>query len=90
MPKIVATGQVEDAVKWEAGLRTRGDLLRGATVTAFSFGSDGNEVATLSEVTDVSKFMEMMDSQATADAMAEDGVKRETVRVYVLDKEMDL
>ncbi len=31
--------------------------------------------------------MKGMDSPATAEAMASDGVKRETVKVFVLDKE---
>ena len=32
-------------------------------------------------------FMKVLDSPATAEAMAFDGVKRETVKVFVLDKE---
>jgi hypothetical protein len=31
-----------------------------------------------------------MESPASAEAMASDGVKRETLKVYVLDKEMKL
>jgi hypothetical protein len=31
-----------------------------------------------------------MESQATTEAMASDGVKRETVKTFVLDKEMKL
>jgi hypothetical protein len=31
--------------------------------------------------------MEILESPATADAMGNDGVIRETVKVYVLDKE---
>ena len=34
--------------------------------------------------------MLVLQSQATADAMAHDGVKRETVKSVVLDKEMKL
>jgi hypothetical protein len=32
--------------------------------------------------------MKMLDSPAMAEAMAFDGVKRETVKVFVLDKEL--
>jgi hypothetical protein len=35
-------------------------------------------------------FKQSMESQATAEAMAFDGVKRETVKTFVLDKEMKL
>jgi hypothetical protein len=34
--------------------------------------------------------MKVFTSQATADAMAQDGVKRETVRMFVLDKALKL
>jgi len=39
------------------------------------------------EPTDVDKFLEVMESPATEEAMAFDGVKRDTVKVSVLDKE---
>jgi hypothetical protein len=35
-------------------------------------------------------FRRAMESQATIEAMAFDGVKRETVKTFVLDKEMKL
>jgi len=38
----------------------------------------------------LAKYLELMDSPETAEAMAQDGVKRETVKVYVLDKEINL
>jgi hypothetical protein len=38
--------------------------------------------------TDLGAFKRAMESQATADAMAFDGVKRETVKMFVLDKEV--
>ena len=31
MPKVVITAQVEDAVKWEEGFRTHGELFRSQT-----------------------------------------------------------
>jgi hypothetical protein len=39
------------------------------------------------DVDDVDKYMEVLESPATAEAMSSDGVKRETVKVSVLDKE---
>ncbi len=89
MPKLVVTAQVEDAVKWEAGLRTRGDLFKSLTVTApvdFAI-NEGNEVAVYCEPANLETFMTGMDGPTVAEAMAQDGVKRETVKVFVLDKE---
>ncbi len=87
MPKVIVAGQAEDVAKWEAGLRTRGDLLKRATITSMSIGTEGNEVATCCDVTDLSKFREVMASPDTAKAMAEDGLNRETVKVYLMDRE---
>jgi hypothetical protein len=88
MARIILTAQVEDAAKWEAGFRTHGKLLRSMTSTVTHFGATGdNEVALYAEPADVDKFFEILESPATAEAMAFDGVKRETVRIFVLDKE---
>ena len=88
MTKIIITAQVEDAAKWEEGYRSHGDLLKSMTsdVTFFTISKD-NEVTLYAEVDDVDKYMEVMESPATAEAMAYDGVRRDTVKVAVLDKE---
>ena len=39
---------------------------------------------------DLNLFLQGLDSPATAEAMAADGVKRETVKVFVLDKELQV
>lgn len=89
MPKVVVTAQVEDPVKWERGFRTHGDLFRSQSVTKpISFATiEGNQVAICAEPDDLDTFMKILDSPATAEAMAFDGVKRETVKVFALDKE---
>ena len=89
MPKVVITAQVEDPVRWEEGLRTHGDLFRSYTVdTPVTFGiTEGNEVAVYLEPDDLDAFTAGMESAATAEAMEADGVKRETVKVFVLDKQ---
>ena len=89
MPKVVVTAQVEDPVKWERGFRTHGDLFRSQSVTKpISFATiEGNQVGICAEPDDLDTFMKILDSPATAEAMAFDGVKRETVKVFVLDKE---
>ncbi len=88
MAKIIITAKVEDATKWEEGFRTHGDLLRSmtSTVTYFTISKD-NEMTLYADVDDVDKYMEVLESPATAEAMSSDGVKRETVKVSVLDKE---
>lgn len=91
MPRIVLTAQVEDAQKWERGFRTHGDLFREQTVTALHFTvTDENEAALFLKVKDLDAFFEVLESPATAEAMKFDGVKRETVKVFVLDKRFDL
>ena len=89
MPKVVITAQVEDLVKWEKGFRTHGNLFRSQTVTTpIDFATiAGNEVAVCAEPDDLATFMKIMDSPAVAEAMAFDGVKRETVKMFVLDKQ---
>jgi hypothetical protein len=88
MARVIITAQVEDSAKWERGFRTHGALLRsmGTTVTHFTT-TGGNEVALYAEPPDLAKWQQVMKSPATAEAMAFDGVKRETVKVFVLDKE---
>ena len=89
MARVVVTAQVDDAVKWEKSFRTHGDLFRSQTVTKpINFATiEGNMVAVCAEPDNLDTFMKILNSSATADAMATDGVKRETVKVFVLDKE---
>ncbi|MCH6549111.1 MAG: hypothetical protein IH812_04705 [Proteobacteria bacterium] len=88
MAKVIITAQVEDAAKWEEGFRTHGELLRSMTSTVHYFTiTEENELTLYVEPDDVDKFFEIMESPATEEAMAYDGVKRETVKVFVLDKE---
>lgn len=88
MPRIVMTAEVEDATKWEEGFRTHGELLRSmsSTVTHFTM-TDDNRVALYAEPTDIDLFIRVLESPATAEAMEFDGVKRDTVQFFVLDRE---
>ena len=91
MSMVIITAQVQDPVKWEAGFRTHGDLFRTYTIrTPIHYAIAGDEVSICMEPESLKSFMEGMESQATAEAMAFDGVKRETVKTFVLDKEMKL
>ena len=82
------TAQVEDSAKWEEGFRTHGELLRSmtSTVTYFTI-TEENELTLYSEPEDLDKYLEVLESPATVEAMAFDGVKRDTVKVLVLDRE---
>jgi len=91
MTKILIIAQVEDSAKWEAGFRSHVDLFRKMGITAQQFTTTtDNNVAICSETNDLAKYMEVFKSPATAEAMGSDGVKRETVKVFVLDKEVKL
>ena len=91
MSKAIVTAQVEDSANWENDFRSHVELFRDYTATAVHFSTtDDNEVAILWEVANLDKFLEQMDSPETAEAMAQDGVNRDSVRVYVLDKAINL
>jgi hypothetical protein len=91
MPRVIITADVEDAAKWEDGFRTHGELFRSQTVNKpINFATtDLNHVVVLFEPDDLETYMQILDSPATAEAMNFDGIKRETVKVLVLDKEFD-
>ena len=92
MKKVIITADVEDAATWEEGFRTHVEYFKSLTVSKpIQFtASEKNQVAICIEPDNLDKYLEGMDSQETADAMAHDGVKRETVKIYVLDKELQL
>ena len=90
MPKVIATAEVEDVTKWESGFQTHGELFKSQTVISpitFSTDEASSRIVVCFEVGDVDAYLAAMESEATAEAMAFDGVKRETVSLVVLDKE---
>ncbi len=90
MPKIIVTAQVEDLVKWEEGFRTHADLFRSQTTispVSMATSDEDNQVAVYFEVSDLDTALRVLQSQVTAEAMVSDGINRETVKVFVLDKE---
>jgi hypothetical protein len=91
MPRVIITAQVEDSEKWKEGFRTHGALFQDQTVKVLHFtANDENEVALYQEVGDLETYFKVMSSPETAEAMAFDGVKRETVKIFVLDEEFTL
>ena len=91
MPKVIAIVEVEDEAKWEQGFRTHGALFRSQTInTPIQFAVVGkHKVVTCFEPEDLDTFFEILNSPATAEAMAFDGIKRENVDFHVLDREFD-
>lgn len=89
MPKVIVTAEVEDVTRWEQSFRTHGDLFRSQTVTTpVSIAvQEDNTVACCFEPTNLDTFMEVLESPETAKAMGADGVKRDTVKLYVMDRE---
>jgi cytochrome c2 len=91
MATVIVTAQVEDSANWEEGFRTHGELFNDYTSTAIKFTSTAeNEIAIHWEVDDLDKFLELTESPRTIEAMEFDGIKRDTVKFFVLDKELDL
>ena len=87
MPKVIAFAQVEDAEKWEKGFRTHGELFKKQTVTNVHFTATAeNEIALVFEVDDLETYHRIRDTAETAEAMAFDGIKRDTVKFFTLDK----
>jgi hypothetical protein len=87
MPKVILTAQVEDAAKWEAGFKTHGVVFQSYGLQApVEYVVNGKEIAILMQPKDLDAFKKAMETKETADAMAFDGVKRDTVKMFVLDK----
>lgn len=84
------TADVEDSAKWEAGFRSHIDLLQSMSISKpiHFTTNEYNEVAICSEPDDLDKYLEVFNSPATVEAMAYDGVKHETVKVFFLNKEL--
>ena len=91
MPRIVVTAQVEDSTDWERSFRTHGKLFGEYSATAVSFtATQDNEVVICFDVEDLQTYLEQMGSPDTEAAMTQDGVKRETVKVFVLNRAIGL
>ncbi|MGB8909227.1 MAG: hypothetical protein WCC84_10810 [Candidatus Cybelea sp.] len=91
MTKILVIAKCKDQAKWEAGFRTHGDLFKTAygisTPVSYGMGEDNHVVACF-ETNDLAKAHSALSSPETAKAMESDGLLRDTVKVFVLDKEV--
>jgi hypothetical protein len=93
MAKIVVIAKCKDQAKWEQGFRSHGGLFRNdykvTKPVSYGMGEDNHVIACL-EPNDLSAALKMLDSPATHEAMESDGLLRDTVQVFVLEKELAL
>jgi hypothetical protein len=89
MTTMIAFHEVEDgerwAKAWQKGAGSRHEMFAKIGVAARNFRDPENPNSTgvLLEVPDMEKFQALMDSDEAKQAMAEDGLKVETLRMLV-------
>ena len=89
MSGVVITAHIKDSAKWEKGFRSHRELFKQNNISLIHYTiTKNNDVVLYSETDDVDAYMKFVQSPATIQAMAEDGVERDTVKVYPLDKEL--
>lgn len=84
MPKLIATHEVDDVAHWLASPK-REEVFAGVAknITTFVHPSDSSRVALSMEVADMGAFDTVMKSEAAAAAMKYDGVRPQTLVVYM-------
>lgn len=91
MPAVIVTAEVEDGEKWAERFRSHVDIFRQYTIKKpVRFAVEGNHVTICFEPEDLDTYLKSMESEATAEAMAHDGVKRETVKIVPLDQSVNV
>lgn len=91
MTKIVVIARCKDQAQWEAGFRSHADLFRTTYGISkpVSYGvGDDNYVGACFETDDLAKAMSAISAAETASAMESDGLLRDTVKVFVFDKDL--
>jgi hypothetical protein len=84
MPKLVATHEVNDVAHWLSSPK-REEVFAGVAkdIKTFVHPSEPNRVAVSMDVADLDAFEAVIKSEAGAAAMKYDGVRPETLAVYV-------
>ena len=82
MPKLIATHEVDDVEHWLASPK-REEVFGGVATNIKTFVHDSSRVALSMDVADLEAFDAVMKSEAGADAMKYDGVRPETLVVFV-------
>ena len=82
MPRLIATHEVDDVEHWLASPK-REEVFGGVATNIKTFVHDSSRVALSMDVADMEAFDAVMKSEAGADAMKYDGVRPETLVVFV-------
>ena len=84
MPKLVATHEVDDVAHWLASPK-REEVFAGVAtnITTLFHPSEPNRVALSMDAADMDAFDTLMKSEAAAAAMKYDGVRPQTLVVYL-------
>ncbi len=90
MKKVIISAKVEDSAKWERNFRSHTDMFKEANLSRpiELSANDKNEIAMCAEPKDLNKYLELLRQPRTTSAMREDGVKGDTLKGFVLDKEI--
>jgi hypothetical protein len=84
MPRLIATHEVDDVAHWLASPKRAEVFASIATdLRTFVDPTRPNHVGLSADVADMGAFQAMMESEAGAAAMKYDGVRPETIAVYV-------
>jgi hypothetical protein len=90
MTKIVAMIKVEDLDEWERGFLRHGDLFRSQTINGqydYTMIEADNRVVLCADVRDVDTFFKALETPAADAAKDLDGVFRESIHFFVLEKQ---
>ena len=84
MPKLIATHEVDDVAHWLASPK-REEVFAGVAtdIRTFVDPTRANHVGLSMEVADMDALQAIMESEAGAEAMKYDGVRPETIVMYV-------
>ncbi len=84
MPKLIATHEVDDVAHWLASPKRQEVFASVATnISTFVHPDDPHRVGVTMDVADLAAFEDVMQSEAGAAAMKHDGVRPETLVVYL-------
>ena len=84
MPKLIATHEVDDVAHWSSSPRREEVFGSVATdIRTFVDPNRPNHVGLSMNVSDMDAFQAVMESEAGAEAMKYDGVRRDTIAIYV-------
>ena len=84
MPKLIVIHEVEDVRHWLDSPK-REEVFAGvaSSIETYVHPEDTNRVALSMDVTDMDSFRKVVESDAGAEAMKYDGVRPETLTVFV-------